>query len=110
MNSNFKFHKNPSSRCGEILKTILAFKNHQFSLYFAYFHRYAPPKSSKMENYQMIIKIFGNKILKCSNLMDKKTPVPAYRLLCSPVNKQIVFNSFQRTPCRCIPDICMMEC
>ena len=32
----------------------------------------------------------------------KKTPFPPYRLLCSPVDKQTVFDSFQRTPCICL--------
>ena len=63
-------------------------------MYFAYFHGFAPPKSSKMDAYSIINKIFGNKISKCTNLVNKKTPVPAYRLLCSPVNKQIVFDNF----------------
>ena len=31
--------------------------------------------------------------------MNKKTPVPDYRLTCSLVNMQTVFDSFQRTPC-----------
>ena len=48
---NFKFHKDPSFSCGDICKTILTFKNHQFSMYFPYFHCYAPQKSSKMDNY-----------------------------------------------------------
>ena len=84
---------NISFRCGDICKSILTFKNHQFSMYFAYFHSFAPSKSSKMDNYWIIIKFFGNKISKCTYLMNKKTPVPAYRLLCSPVDKQIVFDS-----------------
>ena len=46
-----KFHKDLSFCCGDICKTILTFKNHQFVMYFTYFHFFAPPKSSKMENY-----------------------------------------------------------
>ena len=48
---SLKFHKDWSFRCGDICKTILTYKIHQFSMYFAYFHSFAPPKTSKMENY-----------------------------------------------------------
>ena len=41
---SLKFHKDRSFRCGDICKTILTFKNHQFSMYFSYFHRNAPQK------------------------------------------------------------------
>ena len=41
-----KSHKDLSFRCGDICKTILTFRNHQFSMYFAYFHISVPPKSS----------------------------------------------------------------
>ena len=33
LNISLKFHKDPSFRCGDICKTILSFKNHQFSMY-----------------------------------------------------------------------------
>ena len=36
MNISFKFHKDRSFHCGDIRKTILTFKNHQFSMYFTY--------------------------------------------------------------------------
>ena len=94
INISFKFHKDRSFRCRDICKTILTFKNHKFLMYFAYIHSFSPPKSSKMDNYWITIKTFGNKISKCTYLMNKKTPVPAHRLLCSPINKQIVFDSF----------------
>ena len=51
MNISLKFHKDLSFLCGYICKTILTFKNHQFSMYFAYFHIFAPSKSSQMDNY-----------------------------------------------------------
>ena len=51
MNISLKFHKDPSFRCGDICKTVLTFKSHQFSMYFPYFHSYTPQKSSKMDNY-----------------------------------------------------------
>ena len=51
MNISLKFHKDPSFRCGDICKTIMIFKSHQFSMYFAYSHSFAPPKSSKVDNY-----------------------------------------------------------
>ena len=60
MNISLKFHKDWSFRCGDICKTILSFKNHQFSMYFAYFHSFALPKSSKMDNYWMVMEFFGN--------------------------------------------------
>ena len=55
-----KFHKDPSFRCGDICKTVLTFKSHQFSMYFPYFHSYTPQKSSKMGNYWKVIEFFGN--------------------------------------------------
>ena len=51
MNVSVKFQKDPSFRCGEICKRVLAFKSHQFSMYFPYFHNNVPQKSSKMDNY-----------------------------------------------------------
>ena len=51
MTISLKFHKDLSFRCRDICKTILTFKNHQFSMYFAYFHIFAPPMSSQMNNY-----------------------------------------------------------
>ena len=51
MNISLKFHKDPSFHCGDICKTVLTFKSHQFSMYFPYFHSYTPQKSSKMDNY-----------------------------------------------------------
>ena len=51
MNVSVKFQKDPSFRCGDICKTIMTFKNNQFSINFAYFHSFAPPKSSKVDNY-----------------------------------------------------------
>ena len=44
MNISLKFHKDLSFRCEDICKTILTFKNYQFSMFFAYFHIFAPPK------------------------------------------------------------------
>ena len=60
MSLSFKFHKDPSFRCGDICKTILTFWKLKFSGHFLYFHIYAPQKSSKMNNYWMIIECFGN--------------------------------------------------
>ena len=51
MNIRLEFYKDPSFRCGDICKTVLTFKSHQFSMYFPYFHSYTPQKSSKMDNY-----------------------------------------------------------
>ena len=45
MNLSFKFHKDRSFHCGDIRKPILTLKNHKFSMYFAYFHSFAPSKS-----------------------------------------------------------------
>ena len=55
-----KFHKDLSFCCGDICKTILTSKNHQFSMYFAYFHSFTPQKSSKMDNFWIIKEFFGN--------------------------------------------------
>ena len=60
MKISLKFHKDLNFCCGDICKTILTFKNHQFSMYFAYFHIFAPPKSSQMDNYWIIMIFFGN--------------------------------------------------
>ena len=60
MKISLKFHKNLSFRCGDISKTILTFKNHQFSMYFAYFHSFVPPKPSKMDDFRMIMNFFLN--------------------------------------------------
>ena len=51
INISLKFHKDRSIRRGDICKTILSFKSYQFSMYFAYFNKYPPPKPSKMDNY-----------------------------------------------------------
>ena len=99
MNISLKFHKDPSFRCGDICKTVLTFKSHQFSMYFPYFHSYTPQKSSKMDNYWTVMEFFGNYLSKCTYVMVKKTPVSVYRLLSSPSNKRIVLVSFQKTPC-----------
>ena len=60
MNMSMKFHKDRSFRCWDICKTILSFENHQFSMYFAYFHSFALPKSSKMDNFWRLMEFFGN--------------------------------------------------
>ena len=100
INRSIKFHKERSFCCGDICKTILTFKNHQFSMHFAYFHIFAPPKSSQMDNYWIIMNFFLNLISKCTYLMNKRTPVSAYRLFSSPSNKQIVYVNSRRTLCR----------
>ena len=46
-----------------------------------YFYRFKPQKSFKVDKYWMLIDFFGNKILKCPNLMMKRTYGPVYRLL-----------------------------
>ena len=51
MSLGLKFHKDPSFCFRDIHKTILTFKDHQFSMYFAYFHTFAPPMSSKMDDF-----------------------------------------------------------
>ena len=51
MKISLKFHNDLSFRCGDICKTLLTFNNHKFSTYLAFFHTFAPPKSSKMDNF-----------------------------------------------------------
>ena len=46
-----------------------------------------------------LMNFFWNYISKCTYLMNKMTPVSVYRLFSSLSNKQIVFDSFQETPC-----------
>ena len=60
MSLSVKFQKDPKFRCRDIYKTILTFKNHRFSIHFSLFHRFAPPKSSKMDNFWVIMEFFGN--------------------------------------------------
>ena len=47
MNKRIKFHKDRSFRCRDICKLVLTFVNHQFSMYFPYYHNYVPQKSSR---------------------------------------------------------------
>jgi len=42
---------NNQAFCGDIYKIKFMFFNHQFPIYFSYFHRYGPPKPSGMDNY-----------------------------------------------------------
>ena len=44
MNISLKFHRDQNFCCGDIYKTILTLKTHQFSMYFAYFQSFALPK------------------------------------------------------------------
>ena len=64
INISLKFHKDPSFRCGDICKTVLTFKSHQFSMYFPYFHSYTPQKFSKMDNYWMVMEFFWKLVFK----------------------------------------------
>ena len=76
-------------------------KNYPFSMNFAYFYCFVPAKSSKMDNFRMILEFFGNSISKWPNLTDKMTSLPCYRLLSSTSNKQILFNRTKWTHCIC---------
>ena len=49
LNMRLKFYEDPRFQCGDICKTILTYKTHLFSTYFVYFHKYLPPKPSKMD-------------------------------------------------------------
>ena len=60
-----KFHKDPSFRCGDICKTVLTFKSHQFSMYFPCFHRHPSKvfKDGELLNsygifWKLVIKMF----------------------------------------------------
>ena len=57
---HIKFHKDPSFCWGDICKTIFTFLKHKFSMYFPYFHSFAPQKSYKVDNYWMVMEVFGN--------------------------------------------------
>ena len=59
MNISLEFHEDQSFHCGDICKTILTFKTHQCSMYFAYFHKFSPPKPSMMDNYWIIVGFIG---------------------------------------------------
>ena len=49
----------------------LQIRDFKKSLYFPYFHSYVPQKSSKMDDYWIVMDFFGNKIPKCPSLMEK---------------------------------------
>ena len=57
---HIKFHKDPSFHYGDIYKTILTFWKLPFSRHFPYFDIYKPQKSSKINNYWMLMDFFGN--------------------------------------------------
>ena len=103
MNRSLKFPKFWSFLCGDICKTILTIKNHQFLMYFAYFHSFLPPKATKMDNFLIFMEFFGNKISKCPNKKKKMSPVRANRLLSSLRNKLKFFPVISYHPV--IPDI-----
>ena len=60
LNISLEIHEDRSFHCRDICKTIPTLKTHQFSIYFAYFHKFPPPKPSKMDNYRMIVGFIGN--------------------------------------------------
>ena len=99
IDNHIKFLEDPSFCWGDIRKTISVFFNHWFSMYFSYFPNFAPPKSSDMDNYWILMNFFWNYLSKCTYLMNKMTPVSVYMLFSSLSNKQILFDSFQETPC-----------
>ena len=68
-------------------------------MHFAFFHSFAPPKSSKMDISWIIMEFFENEITKWTNLIDKMTSLPGYRLLTSTSNKLKLFCSHSETPC-----------
>ena len=68
-------------------------------MYFAYFQSYVPQKSLMMDNYWIIMEFYGNKISKCPSLMEKSAPILGHRLLPSLSNKQLIINTFLRSPC-----------
>ena len=60
MTLSLKFLKKQSFGCRDVCKTIFAIKNHQFSMYFAHFHSFSPPKGTKMDNFWMIMEFFAD--------------------------------------------------
>ena len=52
-------------------------------MYCPYLHSYAYLKYSKIDNYWMSMESYGDTISKCHIMMNKRTPVPGYRLLSS---------------------------
>ena len=45
------------------------------------------------------MEFYGNKISKCPSLMKKSAPILGHRLLPSLSNKQLIINTFLRSPC-----------
>ena len=73
--------------------------NPSFSMYFANFPVFAPPKLLKTDNQPMIIEFLGSHISKFSSIRGKKTPGPAHNLFSSLNRKQVLFNTDYFTPC-----------
>ena len=78
MNISFKFHKDRSFHCGDIRKTILTFKNHKFSMYFAYFHKYVKLQKLRTQQWakNAVIKFetYIQKIVKNHQMIFHKDP------------------------------------
>ena len=68
-------------------------------MYFAYVHSFALQKSSETDNYGMSMEFYGDYISKCHIIMNKRTPVPGYRLLPSPSTKLKLKDNHYDTPC-----------
>ena len=73
--------------------------NPSFSMYFANFPVFAPPKLFEMDNWPMIIEFFGNHISKCPSIRGKRTPGQAHTIFSSLNRKQILFITDYFTPC-----------
>ena len=69
-------------------------------MYFAYFHSFAPPKSSNMDNYWMVMAFFGNHISKCNRLSKNTRPIQAVEVLYRLRNNQKHYLIYSETPCR----------
>ena len=68
-------------------------------MYFAYFQNLSIKVPAKFEKYRNLLGIFGSTILKCKDLIEKSTPLPAHSLYSSPsIKLKLYFNHYE-SPC-----------
>ena len=68
-------------------------------MYFEYFLNFCIKVPLKLKNFANIIRIFGNTISKCYNLIEKKLPLPAHSLYYSLSMQLKLFHLHYETPC-----------
>ena len=80
-NFSFKSNNDPIFCCRDIYKMKISFCNHQFSMYFSHFHRYALQKFFKCRLLRIGYGILGSLISKWTKLRINLTHSPSYQLI-----------------------------